>query len=244
MATVSTTHIVWLFSSTLLIVAGASAFLLGSQYGTGLAILSALVLGGGFWIFATHKVDRMVEDLHTRVVVHHPRVLTMVPLKVAKLAARQQRSHQSEVNNYLTGLAQWVRPNEGKCLCCGVKQPMLSRYPYDSHLHARGCEVAAGWAEFGNPELCPWGILFSLPQSVLVSQLDPNSAKGLYHFAVKQAETWGYGGPEYFRAVGLEFLRHQAASTSDDMLERLGRKVIQEFELESSAADRELQLIE
>lgn len=244
MATVSKPYIFGFFLTTLLCVVGASAFLLGAEYGAGLAILSSITLGGFFWVSTTHKVNRMVEDLHTHVVSHHPKVLTMVPLRMAMLAERQHRSHQSQVNNYLTSLAQLVKRGEGKCLCCGVEQPQLNRYPFDSRLHDRDCEVASGWAEYGDPELCPWGILFSLPQPVLVSQLTPERAKGLYHFAVRQAETFGYGGAEYYRAVGLEYLGHQANSTSGDMLEQFGRKVVEEYRLQSLADDRELQLID
>lgn len=244
MATVSRPYIFGFFLTTFCLVVGASAFLLGAEYGAGLAILASITLGGFFWVSTTHRVDRMVEDLHTHVVSHHPKVLTMVPLKMAKLAERQHRSRQSEINTYLTGLAQLVKRGEGKCLCCGVEQPQLNRYPFDARLHNRDCEVAKGWADFGDPELCPWGVLFSLPQPVLVSQLTPERAKGLYYFAVKQAETHGYEGPEYFREVGTEYLKHQLVLASGDMRERLGRKIIQEYGLQPSADDRELQLIE
>lgn len=239
----SSTHIFWLFASTLMMTVGAIAFLFGAPYGMGLAILSVVFFSAGWWITGTLKVERAIERFHTHVVSTSPRLLTMVPLQVAKLAARQQRSHQSQVNNYLTRLAKYVNTHEGYCECCGTSQPLIGRFPFDPHFHSRDCEVAIGWRDYGNPEVCPWGILFELPGPVLVSQLSEQSVRGLYRFAINQAETYGYGNSAYFKALGAEYLRHEVISQPDDFLERVGRKVAQEYRLEE-IVEKELLLIE
>ena len=224
----------WLLLGCSVVTLGSLAFFLSPEYGVGLLLLSALIASAVFWIFFAVRAQRMMDSIETAIVDYHPKVLSLLPASVAKTAARRQQTHRRQVNNYLTGLAQLVDRQKVVCNCCGAENVMLKDYPFDPHFHDRSCEVVTGWQEFGNPEICPWGLLFQLPQPVLLGRLSQQSITGLAYFATKQAETFGYDTPDYYKAVGTEYLRHYATDAPQEFVERLGRRILEEYRIVSS----------
>lgn len=223
----------WIVSaglSTAMVVLGSIACLAGFEYGVGLMLVLAVLVVGVFWFFHGAGFLRTVEDVHHHVAVHRPKALRLVPTTVAKAMARKDRSYRSQVDNYLTALAKGVVGD--RCQCCGAEHSMLRQYPFDPHFHDRECQVAVGFQQFGNVELCPWGKLFELPQPILLGRLSDDSRKGIQYFAYQQAALFGFGSSEYFKDVGVEYLRLYAADAPAEHLELLGRKVASECGIE------------
>jgi hypothetical protein len=217
--------------SVSMVLIGAAACIWGADYGVGLMLLLAIVVPTILFMVHGKWIDRLIDDAHHKIVVDHPRVLKLVPLRVANLQARQERAYQKQVDNYLTALAQLIQGD--RCTACGSQNRMMRIYPHDPHFHDRDCAVVKGFQQFGNVELCPYGKLFELPQPVLLGRLDDDRKRGLQYFAYQEAVSRGYGTKDYFCAVGTEYLRSMASQQDEGFLERLGRKVAEECGIEA-----------
>lgn len=220
--------------SCLLLSVVAGAFLLGAEYGVGLAMLLSVAIGIGWMEVAHRRIAEVAQEAHHTIVHQFPRALVHIPMRSpSKATLKKYRRRQEMIDEYLHEAARQIRGST--CECCGATHELLRKYPYDPHFHTPECNVPKAFAEYGTVNLCPWSSLFKTVEPVLLQRLTIRQQVGLCHFVDRTIQEWGSDHPDFYTSIGAEYLHLRVQSCDRAELDRLGRRVVDEvFRLRSS----------
>lgn len=220
----------------LLFAAVACAFLLGAEYGVGMAILLTLAIGMGWMGVASHRIAEVAAEAHHAIVHEMPRALVHIPARSSSRATiRKYQRRQQMIDEYLHEAARQIRGST--CECCNSTHHLLKRYPYDPHFHTVDCAVPRAFAEFGTVDLCPWSNLFKAVEPIFLQRLTLSQQLGLCYFVDRTEQQWGVDHPDFYASIGTEYLYLRAQSCDHGELDRLGRRIFKEVEQIRSKED-------
>jgi hypothetical protein len=225
---------VWLMLTILaglLAIVAAIAFLLGADYGVGLGIIVALMVGVMFGGCYTWRVKQQWEKYDRRM---QRRQLPLLRRMMSPTDSEYHRAYQEAQEVVIS----WALDQadhcvvDGHCQDCGASHELLRDYPWDPMLHQVGCRAQEVKSQFDEIQLAPMVELLQCRDLILIDRLEGEVRQNLIR-CIERALIEAGGQSDWntvLRGIAQEYQGFVWQQENDYGLIELGQKLVSEVE--------------
>jgi hypothetical protein len=214
----------------LMAIVAAIAFLMGADYGVGLGVLVALLVGVMFGGWYTWHIKQQWEKYDRRL---KRRQMPLFQRMMSPTDAEYHRAYQEAQEVVIS----WALDQADRCVVdgccqdCGVSHELLRDYPWDSMLHRVGCRAQQVKAQFDEIQLAPIAEVLQCEDLILIDRLEGEIRDNLIR-CIERAlmESGGHDWNTVLRGIAQEYQGFVWQQENDYGLIELGQKLVWEVE--------------